>query len=226
MTQRRQLANHVPNNVKDSPPGGHVLRNGHLVAAALTGDVAWFRDLFATHYRDLLGYAMRRLRVVEDAQDAVAEVLSVAWRRRGDVPDDPVEQRMWLFGVARRVVANHRRGEVRRSRLAGRLESVGESIVVDLAFEDEESDLTLALAALDALSPPDREILLLAVWEELTVAQIATVMGLTKPNVSLRLHRAKARLRREFLRLMKDHHLPGHVNPRRAHGEVARETSS
>lgn len=202
------------------------MANGRSVVAALTGDAGWFRDLFATQYQDLLGYAMRRLRVVEDAQDAVAEVLSVAWRRRGDVPEDPVEQRMWLFGVARRVVANQRRGEARRTRLAGRLESVGEFTVVDPTSDDQQADLTMALAALQALSRTDQDILLLAVWEELTIPQIATVMGLTRPNVSVRLHRAKARLRREFLRQMKDHHLPGHVTSRRAHGEMARETTS
>lgn len=53
-----------------------------------------------------------------DAADAVAETFLVAWRRLGEVPDGR-EARLWLFGVCRRVLANHRRGELRRRHLAG-----------------------------------------------------------------------------------------------------------
>jgi RNA polymerase sigma-70 factor (ECF subfamily) len=44
----------------------------------------------------------------------------VAWRRLDDVPDDGTA-RLDLYGVARRVLANHQRGQIRRARLAERL---------------------------------------------------------------------------------------------------------
>jgi DNA-directed RNA polymerase specialized sigma24 family protein len=56
----------------------------------------------------------------EDAADVVAETFLVAWRRIDDLPPGR-EGRLWLYGVARRVCANHLRGVRRRHRLAERL---------------------------------------------------------------------------------------------------------
>src|ERR1700742_4925070 len=76
--------------------------------------------LYAEHGRDVLAYALRRAPTAEDAADAVAETFLVAWRAAADVPAGP-EARLWLYGVARRALANQRRGEHRRARLAERL---------------------------------------------------------------------------------------------------------
>jgi RNA polymerase sigma-70 factor, ECF subfamily len=67
-------------------------------------DRARFEDLYSAHAGGLLGFARRRLGASE-ADDLVADVFLVAWRRLGDVPGDPLP---WLLGVARRVLANRR----------------------------------------------------------------------------------------------------------------------
>lgn len=79
-----------------------------------------FSQIYQEHEREVLRYALRRCSEPEDAADIVAETFLVAWRRLGDVPLGP-EARLWLYGTARRVLANHRRGMGRRSRLADRL---------------------------------------------------------------------------------------------------------
>src|SRR5918992_1551637 len=79
-----------------------------------------FRRLFADTERELLAYVLRRVDRAEDAADVVAETFLVAWRRMDKVPAGD-EARLWLYGVARRQLANQRRGELRRSRLADRL---------------------------------------------------------------------------------------------------------
>lgn len=197
--------------------------NGLFIVRPLSVDEHWFRGLFEAHYRDLFGYAARRLSSLEDAKDVVSEVFAVAWRRRAVIPDGSEEERMWLYGVARRTLANAQRSERRWTLLASRLSSLGEATTPDHATSsDDQSDLDEAYRALAALRPDDREILLLSLWEDLSVAQIASVMGLRAGNVSVRLHRAKARLRREFLRQVKDHPVGGHVDVR-AHGDVAPE---
>ena len=91
------------------------------MCAAVTDDAhIRFRRLFDDAERDLLAYALRRVDRPEDAADVVAETFLVAWRRLDDVP--PGEQaRLWLYGVARRQLANQRRGQLRRSQLADRL---------------------------------------------------------------------------------------------------------
>jgi RNA polymerase sigma-70 factor, ECF subfamily len=50
----------------------------------------------------------------------MAETFLTSWRRLEEVPPGP-EARLWLYGVARRVLANHHRGQRRRSALADRL---------------------------------------------------------------------------------------------------------
>jgi DNA-directed RNA polymerase specialized sigma24 family protein len=49
----------------------------------------------------------------------IAETFLTAWRRLDDVPAGD-EARLWLYGVARRMLANQRRGARRRSSLADR----------------------------------------------------------------------------------------------------------
>src|SRR5215469_9379790 len=88
----------------------------------MTDDVR--RERFEAVYRELYapicGYALRRVHRPEDAAEVVSETFSTLWRRFDRCPQGD-ELRPWLFGVARRVIANQRRGERRRSALGERL---------------------------------------------------------------------------------------------------------
>ncbi|MET8862767.1 sigma factor [Nonomuraea sp. NPDC004580] len=79
-----------------------------------------FEVIYVAHYADILAYVRRRTESSEDAADALAETFATAWRRFNDVPEGR-DARLWLFGVARRVLANGRRAESRRSDLVERL---------------------------------------------------------------------------------------------------------
>jgi RNA polymerase sigma factor (sigma-70 family) len=149
-----------------------------------------FARLYHEHAREILGYALRRCPEPEDAADAVAETFLVAWRRLAEVPLGP-EARLWLFGTARLVVANQRRGERRRNRLAEQLSAELERRLP----AEEAADPTGILEALNALEEPERELLMLVGWEELTPAQAARVLGITALAARSRLHRARRRLR-------------------------------
>jgi RNA polymerase sigma-70 factor, ECF subfamily len=160
---------------------------------------AWFRRLYAENSRQVLAYALARTGGAEDAVEVVAETFLVAWRRAAEVPHD-TEARLWLFGVARRIVANERRGERRRTRLA---EALGAELAVALTEQPEADPETRSesrelLRALERLSADDRELLLLAGWEELSSAEIGRVLGISTPAARTRLHRARRRLRREL----------------------------
>ncbi|MBE1874663.1 RNA polymerase sigma factor [Myceligenerans pegani] len=156
-----------------------------------TTDDERFSALFAATNRDLLAYAVRRVSDPADAADVVAETYLVAWRRIAEVPREG-RARPWLFGVARRVLANHHRGERRRSALADRLRAqLGEVVPPADAGLQGRSDVELALAGLDE---NDQEILRLVAWEELARDEIAVVLGLSRAAVRVRLHRARRRL--------------------------------
>jgi RNA polymerase sigma-70 factor (ECF subfamily) len=157
-----------------------------------------FRTLYARHFDALLVYALRRVSPPEDAADVVADTFLVAWRRRSHLPQGD-EARLWLYGVARNVIANQRRGERRRERL-------GEALRVRLAASEALRSVPdpaegvagqLAVrAALARLGELDREVLMLTAWEGLEPREIAGVLGIGAPAVRTRLTRARARLRR------------------------------
>ena len=151
-----------------------------------------FERLFTAQYAAVAAYAKRRAAPV-DADDAVAETFLVAWRRLDDVPDDA---RPWLFGVARRVLANQRRAARRRAALYDRA-------ATSLIATGDAVD-TQVLHALARLSEPDREILLLAAWDGLTLAETTTVLGCSHTAAKVRLHRARYRLRAQLARLEGD----------------------
>ena len=160
----------------------------------MTGDDQRRRDDFAAayhaHVRAVLGYALRRVEVREDAADVVSETFMVAWRRWGEVPADEV--RPWLLGVARRVLANQHRGQRRRERLGARLRDVlGVLTVPDPADGVTEHDRVRRTLA--TLSEADRELLTLVAWEELTPSEAARVLGISPGSARMRLKRARDR---------------------------------
>jgi hypothetical protein len=104
--------------------------------------------IYDANYAALVAYAMRRVGTAEDAADVVAETMLIAWRRLDDVPPDD-EARLWLYGTARRVLANQRRAAVRRLRLNDELAT---EFAVARARQPDPLDLDLGAAA-DALGP-------------------------------------------------------------------------
>lgn len=151
-----------------------------------------FRRLYAAHFDAVLGFALRRTDRPEDAADATADTFLVAWRRLAHVPAGD-GARPWLYGVARRTLANQRRGEGRRAALGQRLRVQVAQAMADLADEVvHRADVTAAMARLSAR---DEEVLQLHLWEGLEAREIGEVLGLPGAVVRPRLSRARARLR-------------------------------
>ncbi|GAA4989289.1 sigma-70 family RNA polymerase sigma factor [Kineococcus glutinatus] len=149
-----------------------------------------FAALFERTHRPLLAYAVRRVADPADAADVVAEAFLVAWRRLDDVPGGD-DARPWMFGVARRVLANHHRGERRRHALADRLREELPRVVAP----PDTGDGTVA-EAMRRLPEDDREVLRLVAWEDLAREEIAVALGVSRAMVRVRLHRARTRLLR------------------------------
>ena len=142
----------------------------------------------------MLAYILRRCRDDADAHDALAETFIVAWRRFGKVPDGDHASLLWLYGVARRVLANQRRGSRRRDQLSSRLYALPRPTVDFEADTVSRAEADVVLLTIAELRPRDREILLLAAWEGLSHAEIATVLGCSENASAIRLHRARQRL--------------------------------
>lgn len=156
-----------------------------------------FRQLWEDHYADVLAFALRRVGDREIAADVVAETYLVAWRRRDQLPDDA---RPWLFGAARKIIGNARRGEGRRAALLIKLsgETSADPRGAAAHHGNRDSSQSEVAQAFARLSARDREILALVAWEELTPSEAARALNMPTARFSVRLHRAKQRLRREL----------------------------
>jgi RNA polymerase sigma factor (sigma-70 family) len=151
-------------------------------------DEAWFTAMYASHYPHLVRYGLRRLGDPDACAELAQEVFVVAWRRRTDVPDRSLP---WLYGVARRLLAN----EWRARRTAPDVAVLVDGLVTGGSpGADAGVEVADVRAALATLAEPDREILRLVGWEELTVAEAAQVLGCTRTTAAVRLHRARRRL--------------------------------
>jgi len=151
-----------------------------------------FSDFYRAHFDEVMRYALRRTDP-ETAKDVVAETFLVAWRRLDAVPTDSGMASPWLYGVARRVLANTTRARLRAERLTARLgQDRRVTSAADAAGEIAETDrLRHALATLSEL---DQEALRLVGWEELDLAAAALAMGCSRATMAVRLHRARRRL--------------------------------
>jgi RNA polymerase sigma-70 factor (ECF subfamily) len=152
---------------------------------------ARFEALFRRNVQSVRAYAMRR--DTQRAEDVVAETFTTAWRRLEEVPEHELP---WLLAVARRVLANQRRSAKRQSSLRERL-----ALERTTTGEDVEDDPRAgrAVAALRTLSERDREVLLLIERDCLSRQAAATVLGCTRAEVRLRLHRARRRYQTAYL---------------------------
>ncbi len=142
-----------------------------------------FEEIYAAHAEAVHRYALRRMERGE-AEDVVAEVFLIAWRRLEQVPPQP---RGWLLGVARRVASNARRGERRRTALHELL------ACEHPRGEEAAGDPQLARALLE-LGETDREALTLVAWDGLSYREAAQALGVRESTFGVRLLRARRRL--------------------------------
>lgn len=159
-----------------------------------------FESLYQTEYAGIYAYVLRRLPTCSkgDVADVVSEVFATAWRRADRMPPPP-RDRLWLYGVARRLLSRQRRGLGRRLRLLGRLQAqatVGTVGDADADSADAGPAVEQVRAALDRLRPPDREVLALVLWDRLSHAEAAAVLGCSANAVGIRLYRARIRLQK------------------------------
>ncbi len=178
---------------------------------------AAFEAVAAEVHEPLQRYLRRRCRP-DDVDDVFNDVLLVVWRRIDDLPDgNPLP---WCYGIARRCVANRRRGDGRRLRLVQHVASAASMQTAASAdtgaIWTSEADVELH-EAIDHLSELDRELIRLWAWERLEPREIAMVLDSTANAISVRLNRARRQLHRQLER--KDRIGAGHKRSEQ-HSEV------
>jgi RNA polymerase sigma-70 factor (ECF subfamily) len=187
---------------------------------AWTQAVAGDPDVFALFYRyyvdRVFSHCYNRLGERSDAEDLTAEVFAICWRSRQKVFfHDEAGILPWLLKTANNLLHDHHRWRTRAVRVLQRLSLQDEPDVAAVYAEEAElaQETAEALAVLRALKPRDREIIELAVIQDLSSSAIAVVLGIPASTARNRLARA--------LRHARDMHAQLHLSDEPA-GEVPR----
>lgn len=154
-----------------------------------------FEAITAEVFEPLQRYLRRRIDR-DRAEDVLSDVLLIVWRRLDDAPDNGVLP--WSYGIARRTLANERRGRDRHLRLVERLKAEPTNAVEpDPADAGTNPELDKALSS---LATGDQEVLRLWAWEQLEPREIAPVLDISVNAATLRLSRARSRLTKRLSR--------------------------
>lgn len=178
-------------------------------------DAEWATTVITDIGADLLRYLARRADR-QDVPDLLNDTLAVVWERRADFPKTSIEARMWAFGVARNKLRKHRHNHSKRARLTEALRSVIRSGGHNSHRAPDPADAAEGRerhadvrAALGMLRESDRELVALVHWDDFTLAEAASLMGINPSTARTRYARAKERLAAQL-----EQHRP-HSPPRR-----------
>ncbi|HEU4427353.1 MAG TPA: RNA polymerase sigma factor [Myxococcota bacterium] len=159
---------------------------------------AAFASLYDRHAAVVYRFLVRRIGP-SAADGLLGETFRIAFERRASFDREHESARPWLYGIASRVLAHHRRSEARRLRATAALAASRET-PLDLpqrtAASLDARELWPRVAdAIAGLPAGERDALLLHVWEDLPYEEIAAALGIPIGTVRSRLNRARRRLR-------------------------------
>ncbi|WP_406159494.1 RNA polymerase sigma factor [Streptomyces canus] len=165
------------------------------------GDPDAFAELYDQYARSVYNHAFRLTADWSVAEDVMSATFMEAWRRRTSIEADGGSLRPWLLGIATNVARSHYRSNRRYRAAAGAAAAAGVAEVADHAEEtagrvDDRRRITATLTALGSLRRPEREVLVLCLWEGLEYADAARALGIPVGTVRSRLSRARGRLRK------------------------------
>ena len=191
--------------VESASPAVDSLSDHELMIAVRAGEIDKLGDLFERHHRPLYGFFVRHTGDRTASEDLVQLVFYRILKYRHTYRDDG-RFSAWIYHLARKVAADHFR---RNSGAARATDPDGLHAVPDQAPDaadraarsDETERLHAALAALD---PAQRELLVLARFQHLKHEEIARLFELSVGAVKVRVHRALKELRDVYAKLSRE----------------------
>mgnify|MGYP003287361327 CR=1 FL=1 len=163
--------------------------DAEAIAASLSEPRA-FVAVFDGHFDAVHRYLRRRVGK-EIADELAAETFAQAFEHRKRYDRNRPDARPWLYGIAHNLLRHHYRDEERALRAYAR---TGADPLQGSAEDADRPGPALA-DALAALSPGERDVLLLIAWAELEYAEVAQALRIPVGTVRSRLSRARGRFR-------------------------------
>jgi RNA polymerase sigma-70 factor, ECF subfamily len=203
--RRPVLRKMSPRNEVGRPRLSHLDRDRGMVAEA-QADPARFEALYRKYLAQVYSYAYYELRDHHEAEDATERTFLAALanlhrfeeRARPEDGDGASTFRVWLFRIARNVVANLRRNRRRHPQVP--LEA---AVVVADPLDVERSatlrdEATRAWRAVGRLEGDRRRAVVLRFVDEMSTAEIAGILGRSEGAVRVLIHRALRAVAREL----------------------------
>ena len=180
------------------------LTDEQLMARAKAGNDAAFEELYHRYARRLKGFFFLQLGGDEElAADATHDVFLRAYEARNRYQEGK-NVSTWLFTIAYNICRNHYRSNAYEMQLSSTLDAE--------PISDEQIEVQLDAAALDdalaqvlsELPPPLHQLFSLHYQEELTIPQVAEIVGIPEGTVKSRLHKTMNIIRKKLKRY--EHH--------------------
>ena len=180
------------------------LTDEQLMARAKAGNDAAFEELYHRFARRLKGFFLLQLGGDEElAADTTHDVFLRAYEARNRYQEGKSVS-TWLFTIAYNICRNHYRSNAYETQLSSTLDTE--------PISDEQIEVQLDAAALDdalaqvlsELPPPLHQLFSLHYQEELTIPQVAEIVGIPEGTVKSRLHKTMNIIRKKLKRY--EHH--------------------
>ena len=149
-----------------------------------------WRSCFSAAAPGLLLFARQWVRSAADAEDVVQDAFVKFWKRNQSVKNRPL-----LYATVRSTALDLIRRDSRRARREANVFAESEQTTEPQFEFDDESQRALG-AAMDRLPHDQREVLVMKIWNDLTFAEIANILGISQNTVASRYRYALAGLKK------------------------------
>jgi RNA polymerase sigma factor (sigma-70 family) len=170
------------------------------VSVPAKGLAAEFEQIYRAHVQQVTAYFARRTADPQTVADLTADTFVQAITSFATFDPARGSPRGWLFGIARRVFAQHceraSRGRDVVERLAGRRElDIDEAAELVVRIDAERAGRSL-FDGMAALAQSDREVIELVDIAALDRQEAAAALGISLGALRIRLFRARGKLRK------------------------------
>jgi len=186
MAKSRHLVDEATARDRDDTEIGQAFAQGHEWA---------IREAYHRWSRLVYTLALRACGSSADAEDITQQVFVAAWTSRTKFDPEAARLPAWLTGITRHKIADHWAARSREERRTASLEHASETRQTSEESLDTLTDRVLLADELARLVQPQRKIMELAFYQDLTHVQIASLLGLPLGTVKSHIRRSLERLK-------------------------------